>query len=319
METTDLLVAGAGPAGLAASLYARRQGVDVTVLEMESPGGQLLLAPEIQNYPGVSSLPGYELADTMAAQARELGARLMTGQLVGVRRASPADSGLFDCALSDGGAIRAKVLVIATGAHARKAGFENEPQLTGHGVSYCATCDGPFFRDKHVFVIGGGDSAAAEALHLANVASGVTMLVRRDRLAASASYQAALDSRPNVEVVRRHVLKGVYGSDRVRAIEVCDLDTGAIRRVDFGDEGCGVFVAVGREPATEPFRGLGILDERGYVMTDDTMATQCAGVFAAGDVRAKPLRQVVTACSDGAVAAESACEFLRSSMSFQDA
>lgn len=307
METVDVVVAGAGPAGMAAAIYARRSLLDVVVLERDVPGGQLLLTPRIDNYPGLAEVAGYDLADRMELQVKALGGAIRTGEVSEVR---VRPDGLFDCRLTDGGTLVSKSLIAAMGARARRAGFANEDQFTGRGVSYCATCDGMFYRNKHVFVIGGGDSAATEALHLARYASSVTMVVRKPHLAASQSHQRALALEPKISMMTSSVLESVGGLDRVTSVSIRDAIGGQQRLLEYGDEGCGVFVAVGREPATEPLRDLGILNEQGYVLSDDRMRTSVPGVFAAGDVRAKPLRQVVTATSDGAIAAESAAQFL---------
>ena len=191
------------------------------------------------------------------------------------------------------------------------SGTESEAQFTGRGVSYCATCDGLFFRNKHVFVVGGGDSAVVEALHLARLARSVTMVVRKPHLAASRVRQREVLEEPKISVRFQAVIESVDGAHSVETVALRDLRTGQIESLDYGDEGCGVFVAVGRKPSTEFLsQDLCILDEQGYVVTDHHMRTTVPGVFAAGDVRAKSMRQVVTACSDGAIATESASSYL---------
>lgn len=308
MEAVDLVVAGAGPAGMTAAIYARRSLLDVVVLERDAPGGQLLLAPRIDNYPGLGEVDGYDLADRMELQVKDLGGRFRAGEL---SEARVRPDGLFESALADGEVLVSKSIVAAVGARARRAGFANESRFTGRGVSYCATCDGMFYRNKHVFVIGGGDSAAIEALHLARLAASVTIVARRTRLAASKSHQRALESDPKISLMTGSVVESVDGSDRVSSIRIRDVLTSKVESLDYGNDGCGVFVAVGREPATESLRHLGILDENGYILTDERMQTPVFGIFAAGDARAKALRQIVTATSDGALAAESAAEYLR--------
>lgn len=309
MNPIDVLVIGAGPAGLTAAIYARRSLLDTVVLEQEAPGGQMLLTPGIENYPGFGSVAGYELAERMETQARDLGARFLLERASGL---SLASNGLIDCIFESGQRLTSRSVIIASGASARKAGFINEAQFTGRGVSYCATCDGLFFRNKHVFVVGGGDSAVVEALHLARLARSVTMVVRKPHLAASRVRQREVLEEPKISVRFQAVIESVDGAHSVETVVLRDLRTGQTESLDYGDEGCGVFVAVGRKPSTEFLsQDLCILDEQGYVLTDHHMKTTVPGVFAAGDVRAaKFMRQVVTACSDGAIAAESASSYL---------
>lgn len=315
MNPIDVLVIGAGPAGLTAAIYARRSLLDTVVLEQEAPGGQMLLTPGIENYPGFGNVAGYELAEHMETQARDFGARFLSDRASGL---SPVPNGLIECVLESGQRLTSRSVIIASGASARKAGFINEAQFTGRGVSYCATCDGLFFRNKHVFVVGGGDSAVAEALHLARVARSVTMVVRKPHLAASRARQREVLEEPKISVRFQAVIESVDGTHSVETVALRDLRTDQIESLDYGDEGCGVFVAVGRKPSTEFLsKGLGILDEQGHVVTDHHMRTTVPGVFAAGDVRAKSMRQVVIACSDGAIAAESASSYLANPQSFQ--
>ena len=309
MNPIDVLVIGAGPAGLTAAIYARRSLIDTVVLEQEAPGGQMLLTPGIENYPGFGSVAGYELAERMETQARDLGARFLLERASGL---SLASNGLIDCIFESGQRLTSRSVIIASGASARKAGFINEAQFTGRGVSYCATCDGLFFRNKHVFVVGGGDSAVVEALHLARLARSVTMVVRKPHLAASRVRQREVLEEPKISVRFQAVIESVDGAHSVETVVLRDLRTGQTESLDYGDEGCGVFVAVGRKPSTEFLsQDLCILDEQGHVVTDHHMKTTVPGFFAAGDVRAaKFMRQVVTACSDGAIAAESASSYL---------
>ena len=309
MNPIDVLVIGAGPAGLTAAIYARRTLLDTVVLEQEAPGGQMLLTPGIENYPGFGSVAGYELAERMETQARDLGARFLLERASGL---SLASNGLIDCIFESGQSLTSRSVIIASGASARKAGFINEAQFTGRGVSYCATCDGLFFRNKHVFVVGGGDSAVVEALHLARLARSVAMVVRKPHLAASRVRQREVLEEPKISVRFQAVIESVDGAHSVETVVLRDLRTGQTESLDYGDEGCGVFVAVGRKPSTEFLsQDLCVLDEQGHVVTDHHMKTTVPGVFAASDVRAaKFMRQVVTACSDGAIAAESASSYL---------
>ena len=308
MNPIDILVIGAGPAGLTAAIYARRSLLDTVVLEQEAPGGQMLLTPGIENYPGFGSVAGYELAERMETQVRDLGARFLLERASGL---SLASNGLIDCIFESGQRLTSRSVIIASGASARKAGFINEAQFTGRGVSYCATCDGLFFRNKHVFVVGGGDSAVVEALHLARLARSVTMVVRKPHLAASRVRQREVLEEPKISVRFQAVIESVDGAHSVETVVLRDLRTGQTESLDYGDEGCGVFVAVGRKPSTEFLsQDLCILDEQGHVVTDHHMKTTVPGVFAAGDVQDQIYRQAVTSAGTGCMAALDAQRFL---------
>ena len=232
MNPIDVLVIGAGPAGLTAAIYARRSLIDTVVLEQEAPGGQMLLTPGIENYPGFGSVAGYELAERMETQARDLGARFLLERASGL---SLASNGLIDCIFESGQRLTSRSVIIASGASARKAGFINEAQFTGRGVSYCATCDGLFFRNKHVFVVGGGDSAVVEALHLARLARSVAMVVRKPHLAASRVRQREVLEEPKISVRFQAVIESVDGAHSVETVVLRDLRTGQTESLDYGD------------------------------------------------------------------------------------
>lgn len=303
-DVLDVAVIGAGPAGLAAALYAARAGLDVALFERVSPGGQLATTERIDNYPGFpEGAEGFALASDMAAQATRFGARTVYEAIASVD---------FSCepkrlVTSEGAEHRARIVIVATGARPRKLGLPNERELSGRGVSYCATCDGGFFRGKTAVVVGGGDTAATDALYLARICEKVYLVHRRDKLRATEVYHGALERTPNVEFVWNATPAQIESVDGlVSALLVKSTEDGSERRIDTD----AVFVAVGMVPNAEFLAGALELDERGYVVAGEDCATNVPGVFAVGDVRTKSLRQVVTAVSDGAVAAEKAAALI---------
>lgn len=303
----DLVIIGAGPAGLSAAIYASRSMLDAVTLEREAVGGQVILTSEVDNYPGVPHADGFGLVDAMREQAEGLGARIVMDPVSSLERDDA--SGLFRVR-GAGETYVARTVVAAPGARPRQAGFEGESRFVGRGVSYCATCDGMFYRNKHVFVIGGGNSAAEEALFLARIASKVTVIVRKDHLRAQQALVDELLANDKVELRLQTSLIAVDGVDLLSEMTFRDNASGREYTETFDEGSRGIFVLVGRVPETEALRGLVSLDESGYVITDPRMATETPGLFVAGDAREKPLRQIVTAAADGAVAATSAAAFL---------
>lgn len=307
IEKHDLVIVGGGPAGLSAAIYAQRSLLDAVTLEREALGGQLILTNEIDNYPGVSHADGFGLSDAMRAQAEDLGARILMDPARRIARDDSTGRFLVEGAQA---AYDAASVILAAGAKPRRAGFEGEERFAGHGVSYCATCDGMFYRNKHVFVVGGGNSAAEEALFLTRFASKVTLVVRKDHLRAQAAIVRELEESEKVEVRLLTSIVSLDGGELPSSLTLRDNATGETY-VESHDEGSfGVFVLVGRVPETELVAGLVELDETGYALTDERMATRTPGLFVAGDARRKPLRQIVTAAADGAVAATSAAAYL---------
>lgn len=291
----DVIVAGGGPAGLAAAMYLSRYGLGNAVLEGWQPGGQAALTDRIENYPGIASTTGGALVEAMRSQAVSSGSVFLSEQ------ASSASAG--DGALrvqADGGAMEAKVLIIATGAAPAKLGIPGEDRFYGRGVSYCATCDAPFFRGKHVMVVGGGDSAVKEALHLTSFASRVTLVHRRDALRAEPALAKKLLASGAVDVRWNSRLLEIRGGTGVESALLDTPNGPEEMAVD------GIFMYVGRKPATGPFRDLIRLNDDGTIWTTDIVRTSREDVFAAGDVTSNPLRQVVTAAADGARAASAA-------------
>ena len=303
----DLVIVGGGPAGLSAAIYAQRSLLDAVTLEREALGGQVILTSEIDNYPGLPHTDGFTLSDAMRAQAEDLGAQIVMDPVSAIEH--DPETGRFHVAASSA-SYDAAAVILAAGARPRRAGFEGEERFAGRGVSYCATCDGMFYRGKHVFVVGGGNSAAEEALFLARLASKVTVIVRKDHLRAQTAIVRELENNEKVELRLLTSIVAIDGDDLPSSLTLRDNATGATHVETYEEGSFGVFVLVGRDPETELVRGLVDVDDAGYVVTDEHMATRTPGLFVAGDARAKPLRQIVTAAADGAVAATSAAAYL---------
>ncbi len=303
----DVIIVGAGPAGLASAIYARRNLSSTVVLERETHGGQMMLTNQVDNYPGAYEVAGYELADNIRSQAEDLGATIISAD---VRRISKTSQGYFELVSSGDEMFLSKSLIYAAGASPKVAGFVGEKEFLGKGVSYCATCDGMFYKNKQVFVIGGGNSAAEEALYLSKIVQQVFLVVRKPQLKAAKSLVEALESKPNIEILRRHVLKSVTGTDFIDTVELVNLENGHNVQFKTADGNFGVFVSVGRTPNVSLVDGLVELDSQDYAITDEELRTKTPGLFVAGDCRQKSLRQIVTAVSDGAIAATSANKYL---------
>lgn len=305
--TKDLVIIGGGPAGLTAAIYAQRALLDAVTLEKESFGGQMLLTSEVDNYPGVPHTDGFTLSDAMRSQAEDLGAEVRPATVTSLEH--DEETGLFRVVTEDG-VITSKAVILAGGATPRHAGFEGEERFAGHGVSYCATCDGMFYRGKQVFVIGGGNSAAEEALFLTRFADKVTLIVRKDHLRAQASVAKQLEENPKVSVRYLTSITALDGDELPSTVTFRNNETGETHTETFEEGSFGVFVFVGRVPETALIGDLADLDRSGYAIVDDNLATRTPGLFCAGDLRKKTLRQIVTAAADGAIAATSVAAYL---------
>lgn len=303
----ELVIVGGGPAGLTAAIYARRSLLDAVTLEREAIGGQTILTSEIDNYPGLPHTDGYTLSEAMRAQAADLGAEIAMDPVSSIVRDEVTGRFLVSAASTT---YDADAVILAAGARPRRAGFEGEDRFAGHGVSYCATCDGMFYRGKRVYVIGGGNSAAEEALFLARLASEVVLVVRKDHLRAQSALVRELEENERVDVRLLTSVVSLDGGDLPGSITLRDNATGDTVTEEFEEGSFGVFVLVGRVPETELVSDLVELDRAGYAITDERMATRTPGLYVAGDARAKALRQIVTAASDGAVAATSVAAYL---------
>lgn len=304
--TLDVAIIGAGPAGLTAALYASRAGLDCAMFEMLSPGGQCAQTEHLENYPGYTrSTSGFELSMDMFDQASSFGARLISEEVTSVDFTAEPNK-----LTTPFGTYFARTVIVATGAKAAQLGLPREEELRGRGVSYCATCDGNFFRDKDVAVVGGGNTAAADVIYLSRICRKVYMVHRRDKLRATAIYHQRLAELDNVEMCWDSVAEEFLTEDeerpRVSGLRIRNVKTDETRDLPVA----AVFVAVGMTPNTEFLGGSLALDAGGYVIADGTGRTATTDVFAAGDVRTKELRQVVTAVADGANCAEYAANFL---------
>lgn len=298
----DMLIVGGGPGGYTAAMYAARAGLQVAVLEKLSAGGQMALTSQVDNYPGFEDgVDGFELAEKMERQAQRFGAETVYAEVTAMQLHGPVKQ-----LQTSEGLFRGKTVVIATGANPRKLGLSGEDALTGRGVHYCAACDGMRYRGKTVVVVGGGNTAVADALALSRLAEKVIVIHRRDTLRATKIYHQPLLQAENVEFLWNSAVSALMGEGKLSAIRVKNLVTQEERQIACD----GLFVSVGRAPATALVEGMLALDDNGYILAGEDTAASLAGVYAVGDVRSKLLRQIVTAVADGAVAAHSAEEYL---------
>lgn len=299
MQKTDIAIIGAGTAGMSAAIYAKRAGKNVVMLEGYMPGGQIVVTPEVDNYPALGKVSGYDFAMGLYNQATELGTEMISAE---VKKVSRSDGGFLIA--YDGGELWAKALIIATGAKNRKLEVKDEEKLTGYGVSYCATCDGAFFRGKAVAVVGGGNTAFEDAEVLASMCLKVYLVHRREGFRAEPEKVAKVKNMPNVEFVLNAKVASLIGGDKVEGVILEDTVTGEKKELKLD----GVFVAVGQTPSTDIFEGLVRRDKAGYIVADESCVAG-DGVFVAGDCRTKKVRQLVTAAADGSVAALAASEY----------
>lgn len=299
----DLIIIGSGPAGLAAAVYAQRAKLDTLVVEKAMvSGGQVLTTYEVDNYPGLPGIGGYDLGLKFREHADRLGARFVEDEVLKIE---DGGRGAVKSVVCQGNTYEARALILATGAVHRKLGVPGEEELAGAGVSYCATCDGAFFRNKVTAVIGGGDVAVEDAIFLARMCSKVYLIHRRNELRAAKSLQENLLSLDNVEVIWDTVADSINGDGMVKSLSLTNVKNGQKRELDVQ----GVFIAVGITPESRAFEGLVDMDH-GYIRAGEDTVTSAPGIFAAGDVRTKPLRQIITAAADGANAITSVERYL---------
>ena len=327
----DVIIIGAGPAGLSAAIYVQRAGKRALVLEAMTFGGQIVNTPEVENYPGIKSISGFDFAMALYEQATGLGAEVVFDKAVHIQKVDEntdsafsdaegtgnegtSDSGkagkdLWRVVTSGGTSYDAPAVIIATGAKNRKLGIDREDALTGFGVSYCATCDGAFYKGKAVAVNGGGNTALEDAMFLSNACSKVYVVHRREGFRGEPQTLESLRAKKNVEFVLNATVTSLITSDetnRLSGIEVTDKVTGEVRTLEIE----GLFIAIGQEPENRDFADVAELDTAGYVMAGEDCLTGTKGIFVAGDCRTKQVRQLATAASDGAVAALAACSYI---------
>ena len=298
----DTMIIGAGPAGMTAALYAARSNLKVALLERGIYGGQMNNTAEIENYPGYARISGPELAEKMFEPLENLGVEHLFGQVEKIE-----DHGDYKKIIIEDEVFETKTVILAPGANHRHLGVPGEEEYNSRGVSYCAVCDGAFFRDEDLLVVGGGDSAVEEAIFLTRFAKSVTIVHRRDQLRAQKLLQERAFANEKISFIWDSVVKEIKGDDRrVTSVVFENVKTGQISESDFG----GVFIYVGLDPVSDFVKDLGICDEAGWIVTDQHMKTAIAGIYAIGDVRQKDLRQITTAVGDGAVAGQEVYKYI---------
>jgi thioredoxin reductase (NADPH) len=298
----DVIVIGAGPAGMTAAIYAKRAGLDVAMLEYNAPGGKMVKTFEIENYPSFININGADLSYKMFEQTQALGAEYLYGDVVDL-----IDGDIKTIITEDGSEYKASVVIIATGTKERLLNIPGEEKFTSKGVSYCAVCDGAFFKDKTVVVIGGGNSALEESLYLAQFVKKLYVVIRRDVFRADELVQEKVMENPKIEIIKKHIPIEILGDDKVNGIILENVDTK--ERVTLETD--GIFPYIGADPNTSFVKDLGITDENGYILVNEEMETDIKGIYGAGDCNVKTLRQIVTATSDGAIAAQNAFHYIK--------
>ena len=302
----DVIIAGAGPGGMTAAVYTSRANLSTLMIERGIPGGQMANTEEVENYPGYEHILGPDLSTKMFDHAKKFGAEYAYGDIKEV-----IDGKEYKTVVAGSKEYKARAVIITTGAEYKKLGVPGEKELGGRGVSYCAVCDGAFFKGKNLFVIGGGDSAVEEGVYLTRFAEKVTIVHRRDELRAQKIIQQRAFDNEKVDFIWSHTLKQINEKDgKVGSVTLVSTKDGAEQELPTD----GVFVYVGMLPLSKPFLNLGITNENGYIVTNEQMETKVPGIFAAGDIREKTVRQIVTATGDGSVAAQSAAHYIEELM-----
>lgn len=300
----DVIIIGGGPSGLTSAIYARRAGMSALILESSMCGGQIVNSESVANFPSRENIPGWQLADDWQKQAKNLGAEIKFASVTGIDM-TEAKTKLVHTAKES---YEAKTVIIANGASPRKLDCPGSDRFYGRGISICATCDGSFFRGQEVCVVGGGNTAFDDALYLSSICSKVYLINRRAQFRAAASIINNVKSKSNIEILVPYIPYEVVGDMRVAGFKIKNTETEEIRELPVS----GIFAAIGMIPSNAPFSNVATLDESGYIITDDECRTGSFGVFAAGDTRQKSLRQLVTAASDGAIAATQAANIVNS-------
>ena len=294
----DVIVVGAGPAGLTSALYLRRANKTVLVLEANTYGGQIINASNIENYPGIESISGFDYATNLYNQVKKLGTEIKYETVLRVEDDKTV--------VTNKGSYQAKAVIIATGSEKRKLNLPKEEDFVGKGISYCATCDGNFYKDKVVAVTGGGNTALEDAIYLSDLASKVYLIHRRDEFRAEPTYVDAVRSKENIELILNSNIIQINGEDSIKSITIKD-NNGNTKVLDID----GLFIAVGQEPKNEIFKNVVDLNDKGYIITHDDVHTKTPGIYAAGDTRVKDLRQLTTAVGDGSNAAMAAIKEMK--------
>ena len=295
----DVIIIGGGPAGLTAAIYARRANLKTLVLEATACGGQIIITPDIENYPAAMHISGLDFSSRLESQANELGAEIIFEEVVGI-----TDRGTEKVVNTDSNSYTGKTVIIATGTKARKLGLDGEDALVGHGISYCATCDGSFYRGRIVAVNGGGNTALDDALFLSNIAEKVYLIHRRDQFRGDAEMVEKVKAKDNIEIILNSQVTKLNYDKKLNSIEVSD-NSGNVQTLEIG----ALFIAIGRVPATEAFAQSIQAAEDGYI-NGEYCHTNIPGIFVAGDCRSKEVRQLVTATADGAVAVHEALKYI---------
>lgn len=301
MKMYDIIIVGGGTAGLSAAIYGVRAGKRVLILEQKNYGGQIINSPEVENYPGIKRISGFEFATGLYEQATGLGAEFELGRVIRI-----TEDGEKKLVVTKEKEYEARTVILATGAKNRPLGLDKEEQLVGAGVSYCATCDGAFFRNREVAVVGGGNTALEDAMFLSDYCSKVYVIHRREEFRGEEKQAEALRRKENVEFILNSIVTELKGDTLLEGIVIKDVVTGEQTEKAVG----GLFIAIGQMPDNEAFTNLVTVDEKGYIQAAEDCLTETQGVFTAGDCRTKAVRQLATAASDGAVAGLAACEYI---------
>ena len=298
---SDITIIGAGPAGITAAVYAARAGFKVVIVEKNIYGGQSSIIENIENYPGFLKISGADFAEVLYKQAKNFGVEFVFGEAVNV----DFSGNMKKIVISDNNEIISKSVIIANGLKRRTLGCLGEKEFTGRGVSYCATCDGAFFKNKSVLVVGGGNTALEDALYLSGICKDVTIIVRKGNFRGEKILVDSVEKTDNIKISFNSVVKEIRGSKKVESVVLCDDDGNKVLNVD------GVFIAIGYQPSNEIYSGKIDINESGYFSSDENCETNVKGVYVAGDCRVKSLRQIATAVGDGAVAGNAAAAFVR--------